>query len=486
MAGRWWRWWCLGLLGSLGPVWGADQDRARYERPLKLPAVTVPTLVRVEFDSHLYQHACLGFADLQLWDTQTNYSVPLRIDTQRVDQLQEVEQQFAPEAVEYKLDPQIGMVIHVSVKAEDPAPQEFVIQTRLQDFDQQVQVEEEVPSDPPGAGPSYRVVGSGLIFDYSRHFPARNLSVSIGKTTARRFRLTIANVSATQELGLQQLRRELADGRELSRTETSTIHQRPFAVAGIELRSKSMELDRGVTPLKHEFPVVKWSMVQDVDQKVSHLRLPTNGRPISEVELTIESQNYSREWNANWVWGQGDSANRQPAGAGRLMQFAVGTLQKRENKLELKLPTGPGDPAVDQRFPEELEITLRNGDNPPLKVAGVKRFGPLHEVLVLAAQGQSLKLTYGAPVENPPTLDTAALDQAIASLQPTELATLSEPISTTMPLAASPPRAQWWKSPILWGLVIASLTLILGYTLYQAAQQISPEATPPNEPTTPT
>jgi hypothetical protein len=463
---------CLLIISG---VTHANEPSFRWKRAITLPALTEAAPIGIPLDEHVHAETRREWPDLRVRDAQGRNVGVLRQSLQETEPRPYV-RQYAVASMSAKVKPEFGLRIQVALGKDDPVPDALVIETRMRDFELQVQAEATVNGkDWLPAGPPV------LIFDYSRFIDARNLVIPVNATDQRTFRLTINDVTAEQESQLLELTRRLADGRVLEQTERLSIQRRPFHIDKVLFQRTIIET-RTLAERQQVYRTPTFKVEEDVAFKRTVATIETHGQPITALRLVTPAKNFSRryEWAYERLDRRGDP-KWTVTGQGTLVRFAVGTVAREELTATGTAEGIFGDVSGQDRRPARLRLTIENGDSPPLPIEAIEALGPVYELRCLASPGDVLQLEYGAEEVEPATLDTAALQAALQSETKILTVTLGEPQAQQIAPAAAKPWIPWNDTRVIVGVIVA-LTVLLGAGLYQASRRMNDLPSPPPDP----
>ena len=128
-------------------------------------------------------------------------------------------------------------------------------------------------------------------------------------------------------------------------------------------------------------------------------------------------------------------------------------------------------------FPEhrqdEYRIMIRNEDNPPLKITGVKTRGNVYRAVFLAAENETYHLYYGSDQAKPPKYEAMAVLAPLRQGHAVNEVRLGEEISN--PTVGKPGFTVYglFNNKVFLGVVIVALVAGLGWALFLATQRIN-------------
>ncbi len=464
---------CLVLCTAMATS-AADVPVFRWARDVELPALTATGVVAIELDEHFHAATNVDWSDYRLRDEQGHNVGSLLMKVNDVE-TQPTRESWSPKKLSVQVDEEHGLQVFITLDEKDPLPDTISIVTPLRDFEHQVRV------DSAAGDLNWTPAGEPtLIFDYSQYIDARNINVPVKGGNHRRFRLTIADITAEQQSQLLEFNRRLRGGEESDRTERTTIQRRPFRVDRLML-SRTVDTVREKKTRTRTYPATDFAVRQNEKDKETIVTFAVAEQPLGGIRLLIADENFNRRARLEWehVGSQGEKSWASHI-SGTLTRFQIGTIH-RENLIlessgldELQARSGPTHRA------DHYRIIIENGDSPPLNITGVEPLGPVYELNFLASSGQKLQLEYGSPLATAAQIDVAALQEAVNRGLPVLAAKLGEPRENTNASIAKPTWKPWNDPTVLFGGIVV-LTLLLGWGLYRASNRVT---LPPPGPST--
>ena len=149
---------------------------------------------------------------------------------------------------------------------------------------------------------------------------------------------------------------------------------------------------------KEEYPTGQFRVEENPAEKSTLIYVDMRREPLTGLTLETKSRNFSRSTHVQIPVSRG--------GRSEWVDVAQGTL------LCMKFD-GNRNESLGVSFPEQREsqyrIVIRNADNPPLKILGVKADGNVYRAVFLAAENETYRLCYGSDDIDPPNYDAAAV-----------------------------------------------------------------------------
>ena len=306
------------------------------------------------------------------------------------------------------------------------------------------------------------LVGNGLVFDYSRFMDVRNSEVRLPKNHYRKLKIIIDAITDSRESPFMELTRKLKDGAEQERTERTTLERRPLRIDRLEFWHEAQR-EIGRQDKKTAYPV-EFRTEEDPKEKATLVHLRTRRQPLTEVKLETTSRNFSRT-----------VVVEKPVTHGVRTDW-VAVVQSQIRLIDFR---GFHSEDLTIGFPEhreeEYRIVIRNEDNPPLCITGVKARGNVYRAVFLAAADEPYRVYYGSEQVAQPKYDVAAVllplrqgSNAVAAMLGPR-SPIRRPAQSRATSSAPPPVEQ----PVGAGHVGVLLVAVLGWALFHATRRIS-------------
>jgi hypothetical protein len=444
----------------------AADANVRFSKPVKTPALDGEELVAIPLDSDVYEASAAGFSDLRLLDPRgEEIAYVLRKATTKEHRTERRWFRVADPAVR----PQDDGSLEITFEIDDELPARplgFRLVTPLQNFERRITAA--VSADGNEWEP---LVDDGLVFDYSRFMDVRNIELPLppddGKTSGRRYRLTIADVTQEQQSQLMELTRNLNADDETSRSERIVVNRQPFRIDRIEgwYDVEVADVDRDQLA---EYAVSGFASTRDVDTKATIVTFALRREPVTSFTLQTDDRNFRRAAHIQ-VQGGPYARTRKSGETPAAREVGSGTLERLDfrglNREDLTI-------SVPETREVKYRLIVQNDDDQSLAITGVVAKGPSYEAVFLAQPGEDYTLEYGGDL-NSPQYDTAALAASIAAGYDAVAAELG----AQTPVAAPPPPAEpalaaALNDPRLLGGIITLLVIVLGVGLYRATRRL--------------
>jgi hypothetical protein len=447
---------CLVGLSFAASALAAGPAEFRFTKPIDRGSSTAEELVGVPFDADVYAATRPEYPDLRIFDA-AGHEVPCLLEKVTETRTQKVREACASRVVSLT-EQADGVEVIVQLDDRSAAAEGLAIYTPLTNFERRVRVlgREE------GMGWT-TLVADGLVFDYARYMDVSNREIRLPKNGCRQFKVSIAGIADSRESPLMELTRKYRGGKEAERVEKTVLERRPFRMDRLELwyekDEKSYEYDK-----KADYPVVQFRVEQNAGEKTTIVHVVTRREPLTGLTIETSDRNFSRQASVEIPVKQGVRTDWVEIGRDRLSLLDFGKYHSQSLGIA---------------FPEtrqgEYRIVIRNQDNPPLAVTGVKARGNVYRAVFLAAAKETYRLGYGSDDARQPSYDAAAV------LTPLRLEG-HRPIETRLgqqvanPAVAPPPSAavrSLLNNPLLLGGAIVVLVIVLGWALFRATLRIN-------------
>lgn len=426
----------------------------RSERPIQLPPITQPTLIRIPFDSDLHRDTRDGWPDVRIRD-QNSQSVPFIIrEARESDTAKTSLREWAADQFSLRPLDDDALEITITLRPEDPQPDGLRLITPLIDFEHRIQVFD------AGVDPPVPLCDDAMIFDYSQFMDVRRTDVDLRKGTSRQLTIRVDQLTQDQQSALTELTRTFSHATETGRTERSLQLRRAFRIDRILLRAHVPNTNARMTQLSFE-DIANPQVTVDTEHQQTLIRFDTQRQPVSRITLKTPDKNFSRLVSAQ-IRTQESPEQWQEIGSSTIRRFSVGKLS--EEQLSLDVP-----PLRHTAW----RLVIHNRDSPPVTLQGLTIATPVEEAVFLATPGQSCSLLYGDDKVAVPSHDTEAITRALQTGEVPTLASLG-PVKLRRVVTTPPKKTpgQLLNHPVFLGLVVAILVVALGTSLYKAAGKV--------------
>jgi len=411
--------------------------------------------LRIPVDADLYRHSGRDFASLRLAAERNGGLVELPWIVRPVPR---PAAPARPDRLVHRIEsfeeaPDRSIEFVVSLAAASPAPARLEIATPLRDFEKGVAV------SIPGEGGSWSVlVGDAVVFDHTRFLDFRHTTVTLPETAARRFRIRIADATDEQRSRAREITRTVGDASGTTVSETSRTETRAFRID--ELRFHAAPASAETRDPDRERHVLAVLSQETAAEGETRLLLDGGNLPLERIAFATGSRNFRRPVSIQ-IPADGDTWRTIHRGA--LHLYDVGGFH--DESLSLPLPGIQSD---------RYRVVVENGKNPPVVFAGASGETRPRELVLLAEPGDKTVVFLGGgdATLTKPSLDTAAIDAALARKVGAGTLRLGETAPNPAHRASAPPgRSPLESRGVLWG-VIAVAVAVLVAVLYGALRKI--------------
>jgi hypothetical protein len=444
--------WCL-LLGSALPSLAAEPSEFRFSKEIDRGKTREENIVAVTFDSDVYAGTRVGFPDLRIFNKEEQ-EVPCLVEKATETRMHTVRETCNSRVLSLQ-EQGNGIELIVQLEGETPSADGLVIYTPLANFERRVSVFGR--TEGIGWKP---LVAEGLVFDYSRYMDIGNREVRLPKNDCRQFKVVISDIADSKESPFLEMTRKYQGGSESERIEKTVLERRAFRMDRIELwhekDEKFYEYEK-----KAEYPVAEFRVEENAAEKETLIYVNTRCEPLTGLTLETASRNFNRSARVQISENRGGRSTWVDIGQGGLSRVKFGSYHNET--LGLSFP---------EQREKEYRIVIRNEDNPPLKITGVKAKGNIYRAVFLAEENETFRLGYGSDEVDPPNYDAAAVLAPLRQGRKAEEARLAKE-SDNAPATPEPNFKSLINNPLLLGGGVVLLVAVLGWALFRAAHRIN-------------
>lgn len=444
------------LLASTLPCVAAEPGAFGFLKDVQRPDSGKENILAVTLDSDIYSATRDGFPDFRIFDKKGQEVVYLleKITESRRETVRET---CASEVVSLREKDNAVEVI-VSLKRDEPAADGMTIHTPLLNYERRLEV---LGSDD---GKDWSpLVNNGLVFDYSRFMDVRNNEVHLPKNRYRKLKIIVNAITDSRESPYTELTRRQMNGNEQERIERVTLEHRPLRINRLELWRQTQR-EVGLQDKKADYSVVEFRSEQDPKEKATFVYVRTRRQPLIELKIETTSRNFNRSVVVGKLVTRGIRSDWVAVAQSQIRLIDSRCFHKEE--LAIAFP---------EQREEQYRIVIRNEDNPPLTITGVKGRGNAYRAVFLAAADESYRVYYGSEQVEQPKYDAAAvllplrqrsdmLTTAIGAQVPNPTAGLKTTDLTARRLL---------NNPLVLGVLAVLLVAVLGWALFHAARRIN-------------
>lgn len=447
-------------LSAVGPRVAAEEPPPlQFAKAITFADIEREELVATDLDEFVFAATRDGLPDLRIIDGVGEF-VPFLLRRAMTTRTLTVRNAWTPDDRKVELKEDGSLEITLTLDDDDPSPSGVRLITPLVDFERRLRVEAAVGDD------RWRAIADGLLFDYSRIIDVRSDSLPLpaddAAAGARRFRITVDDLTLEQQSQLLELTRRLAGEGEVDRSERTTIRRQPFRIDRIEFWSERDE-ERTDGPRLVEYPLRDVAEhVDDDERKATTLIVPSRRIPLSRLVLSTDSRNFSRQVHVEARRSGGRDATWDRLASTTISRLDFRALQRES--LTIELP---------ETRAEELRVVIENRDSQPLENVSVEAEGPAYEIVFLAKPGTSYEVAYDGVDVDAPEFDIEAVAASLASYEPLPAKLGEQRVLTKTPFASTEPLfKRLVNNPIVLTLALATLAVALAVSLYWASRRV--------------
>lgn len=435
---------CLAVIPGLA-VGAVNPDHFRFDRTLEGPAPARTEAVAAPFDAALHRVAAEKYADVRVIDDRGT-EIPCAVEKVLINETRIVHRPVASRATAVKELPGNRIEAEFVLTREEYRADGFTVATPLRDFVRAVTVQGSTD------GATWQpLVRDADIFDYSRYLDVRRTEVVLPAGSGPHFRVELGNASEERVQPLVKLVSQKGGQDAGAEIRTQELLNTPFRMDSIAFwRNETVVENQREARREWELPAP--TVVGNDREKVTEITVEVGRLPLNRLVLGSTSKNFSRLARVQILAVENGVSRWRDLAEARVLDVDLPGFARTE--LEINFP--------EQRV-EQLRVTVRNGDNPPLAGLRLRGFGPVYRVVLLAEPGRAYRLLYGGENLTAPVYDLdLVLTPVRQGLQPTAR-TLGPPHENT---AYKPARAgfgAWLNHPAFMtaAIILAALVLLI-------------------------
>jgi hypothetical protein len=448
---------CL-LAGAALRMEAAEPGEFRFSKDIERGTPTQESIVAVALDSDVCAATRAGFPDLRVFDgdgQETPYLMEKVVETRPY-----ITRTACQSRVVSLREHDGGIEVVVELAHDAPSADGLTIVTPLTNYERRVRVlGGRDGADKAAYAP---LVNDGLVFDYSRYMDVSNREIRLPKNQARRFEIQFADIVDSKQSPLVQWTRKYRGGSETERIEQTVLERRPFRIDRIDVwHEVSQNVSESARTVA--YPVAKFRTEEDAAAKTTIVHVQTRCEPLTEFTLETTSRNFSRSATVQAPVVHGIQKEWVSVAQGQVALLAIGDYRKET--LGISLP---------EHRQHEYRIVIRNEDNPPLTITGVKARGNVYRVVFLAGENTAYCLCYGSEQVEPPAYDSVAVLAPLRQGHVTNEARLGQETRNAAPSGTFQFTLRGvLNNPAVLGGLIVLLVAGLGWALFHAVRRIN-------------
>ena len=415
-----------------------------YRKSLSFPATTNPILA-VPLDAEIYAACRDDYADLRVLNAEQQ-QIPYHLERQVTLKTSTHMLTLQSEVTELQQLPDNILEYHLARKS-DKAADELRFSTQLQNFEHQVEIAVQ-------EGENWRViVAEALIFDYTRFYDIRQLSVPIPSHSGSAYRVRVSNITDELRSPHRTLSSSEHNDGKRSSTETQVLETRPFRIEQVSLWHRQTRTIEQAKILNHA--VGADSATVDATSNETHIIIHSQRQPITEFGLVTEATNWSRKVIVELPSEQGWRL------LGQANCSRIALPGSRSQSLHIAIP---------ETRSERYRLRIINRDSPALRPDDISARGPGHQLLLLARDAPT-DLLYAAAFAKAPVYDIAhVLDSLRVDYQPIAGALSAE--SANAEFAAPSGWRHRLNSGHFLTQALVVMVILLAFALFRGAKRL--------------
>lgn len=448
---------CGLLLAFALPGMAAQPEAFRFSKEVARGESKKEAILAVTFDGDVYAATQPEFPDLRIFGPD-NKEVPCLVERATEAQMHTVCARCEFKVASLK-EHDDALDVFLRLDADSPPADIVDIVTPLTNYERRVRVF--------GSNDGEKwteLVANGLVFDYSRYMDIQNQRIRLPKNTYRQLKVNITGIADAKESPFLELTRKYQAKSEVERIETTMLERRPFRMDRIELwherTEKLSQRDRTA-----EYKVVKYHVEENAKDKTTVVNIVTRREPLTQFTLETSSRNFSRSLAVQVPMKRGDATIWRDIAQGTVS--VVDFSGYRRQQLDVSFP---------EQRQTEYRIVIRNDDNPPLAITGVKAFGNVYQAVFLAAEGQPYRLCYGSEQTERPKYDAATVLGPLRERQDAVQTKLGGEVANPTVVESHAPVSPLrilLNNPVILGTAVVVLVALLGWALFCAVRRIN-------------
>ena len=412
--------------------------------------IRTPQLVEVRVDAALFAATRPGFPDLRLFDAE-GIEWPRIVEPRYKTQSVTSRKPVGARPAELRELPDNRIEARFELLQDQPSPVGLDIRTPLKDFIRTVRVSGS--SD----GQTWKtLVENADIFDYSRYMDVRRTEIPLPKNDFHHFSIEIGN--ASEERAQPLVRLVQAGGQD--QTRALDLLRTPFRIDGVSFWHNETSIVKD-QPVLREWPHGGFDVVQDPKAKTTEILLRTSRPPLTRIQIETSSRNFQREVSVMAATLSNGQKSWRTIAKGRFTRVDLPGFSRSD--LAIDFP---------ETRSEEYRLVVRNADNPPLEITGIRPSGPVYRLVWLAEPLAEYRLACGNAKIEAPTYDLFAIRTALDKGIPPLRWQLAPPGEAATP-ETSFSLGELLARPAVFGAVLAlaalALLLLLAKALKKAA-----------------
>ena len=347
-------------------------------------------ILSIVLDSEVYGGTRPGCPDLRIFDKQ-HREIPYVLEKATESQTQSVWRESEGRIAALKELPDNRIEVVWELGDKETSVTALILESPLNNFEKRVTVYG------VQAGKEVELVHEAMIYDYSRYMDVRCMEVALSPNTCRLYRIQIDDIVDKRASPLMELERAYRNGDLAEQKDRTTVESRPLRIDRIRGWHTASE-ERIVKDRKTSYEIVSFKVEQREKDRRTVVTVRARHEPLTVLIVETPDQNFSRSITLEAAVMNGVRKTWVPVAESRI--FMVQFRSFHEANLRIEFP--------EQRA-EEYRLLIRDADNPPLNVTGIRAEGNLYRLSWLSRVEAGTHLYYGSETANKPTYDTASV-----------------------------------------------------------------------------
>jgi len=362
-----------------------------YQKEVRMPPEAFKKVAIFRLDEEIFAATVPGYSNMRVFDEKGNER-PFVVRTAETVKAETVESSFVLETVGFEklADNRIELVYKVKENDVDRQFVALVFNTSLKNYEKQVSVSGSNDCS------SWEVLALNQpIFDYSKYIDLRNCRVAIKQGKYSYYRITVSNITETQQSPLIGVVREKRNGSVVSESERSSFSREDFRIDRIDFVERKETLVKNRI-LKRAYPVTGVCVSDNAKEKTTIITFEAGWVPLTGLKIVTSSSNFSRSVMVEAP--EKDETGREVwncLASSAISRIDTGGFKQENVNIGLNRSCRYG----------RYRITISNQDSLSLNVSGVEAEGEIHEAVFFPEQSKFFRVVYGAASLDAPRYD---------------------------------------------------------------------------------
>lgn len=354
-------------------------------------AVPQEAILIAPLDSEVYGGMQTGCPDLRIVAGQRR-EMSYVLEKSTETRMQPVRLQSAGKTADLRELPDNRIEITWELDDKEPPVTVFTIESPLKNFEKHVSVFG-VAQD----GVETELVHEAMICDYSRYMDVRRMEVTLPENACRRYRIRVADITDKQASPLTEFEHTYRQGDMVEQKDRTTVKRRILRIERIRGWHLVAE-ERIVKDRKMAYDLASFKVEQKEKDRLTIVTIRMRREPLTALIIETSDRNFSRPVTVEEAVMNGVRKTWRPVAESQisLVQFR----SFHDEKLKIEFP---------EQCAEEYRLTIRNADNAPLSITGIRAEGNIYRLCWLARPEPGMRVYYGSEAAGAPAYDTAAV-----------------------------------------------------------------------------